>query len=85
LSLHGRLGLHYWQKGMGDEASPAHRGIDDLGRVLGFGVSYEVSRSVTFHADSERYSDFTGGGGTSPGASLGLDASVHSIGLSIRF
>jgi hypothetical protein len=86
LSLHGRLGLHYWQKGIGDEmAGSTHRGTEDLGRVMGFGVSYELSRAVTFHADSERYSDMTGSGGTGPGAGLGLDSSVHSIGLSIKF
>ena len=85
LSLYGRLGLHYWQKTTLDDVSPAgRRGLDDLGSVLGVGVSYELSRAVTFHAESERYSDlFSNGAG--PGQNLGLDASVHSIGLSIKF
>ncbi len=85
LSLYGRLGLHYWQKTALDDVSPAGRhGLDDLGSVLGVGVSYELSRAVTFHAESERYSDLFSNG-TGPGQNLGLDASVHSIGLSIKF
>lgn len=84
LSLYGRLGLHYRQKnGQEESALATRRGLDDVGSVLGVGVSYELSRAVTFHAESERYSDLFSG--TGPGANLGLDASVHSIGLSIKF
>lgn len=85
LSLYGKLGLHNWQNGGNEEISSAHRSFDDLGRVLGIGLSYELSRAVTFRAESERYSDLWGGSGTGAGANLGLDASVHSIGLSIKF
>lgn len=85
LSLYGRLGLHYWQKnGLEESAPAARRGLDDVSSILGVGVSYELSRAVTFHAESERYSDLFSGG-TGPGQNLGLDASVHSIGLSIKF
>ena len=84
LSLYGRLGLNYWQKSLLDEgSSAARRGLDDFGGVLGVGVSYELSRAVTFHAESEHYSDLSNG--AVPGTNLGLDASVHSIGLSIKF
>lgn len=84
LSLYGRLGLRYLQKHVLDESTAAaRRGLDDVGSVLGVGVSYELSRAVTFHAESERYSDLFSG--TAPGPNLGLDASVHSIGLSIKF
>jgi len=85
LSLYGRLGLHYLQKSAFDDVSPSgRRGLDDVGSVLGVGVSYELSRAVTFRAESERYSDlFSNSAG--PGQNLGLDASVHSIGLSIKF
>jgi hypothetical protein len=85
LSLYGRLGLHYWQTGSGLDEGPGHRNAEDLGRVLGVGMSYELNRAVTFHAESERYSDLSGGNGTGPGSALGLDSSVHSIGLSIKF
>lgn len=85
LSLYGRLGLHYWQKGAPDDSSLSPRyNTEDVTSVLGVGVSYELSRAVTFHAESERYTDFYSNG-TAPGANLGLDASVHSIGLSIKF
>lgn len=85
LSLYGRLGLHYVQKGTPDDSSSSmtRRTLDDVGSVLGVGVSYELSRAVTFHAESERYSDFYSN--TGPGSNLGLDSSVHSIGLSIKF
>ncbi len=85
LSLYGRLGLHYRQKGAPDDNSTTFRhNTEDVSSVLGVGVSYELSRAVTFHAESERYTDFysnTAG----PGSNLGLDTSVHSIGLSIKF
>lgn len=84
LSFYGRLGLHYWQKGAQEETIN-RRSLNDLGQVLGIGFSYELSKSVTFHAESERYTDLSGRNDTGPGSNLGLDASVHSIGLSIRF
>ena len=84
LSLYGRLGLKYRQKQSPDgNSASVRRSLDDVGGVLGVGISYELTRALTFHAESERYSDlFTG---TAPGPNLGLDASVHSIGLSIKF
>jgi hypothetical protein len=85
LSLYGRLGLHYWQNGPHeDQMGPARR-LDDLGGVMGVGLSYEYSKRVTFHAESEHYSDLSGSHSSGPGSNLGLDASVHSIGLSIKF
>ncbi len=86
LSLYGKLGLHYWQRGFQDES--AHRNADEpggLGKVYGVGLSYDLSKSVTFHAESERYSELAGHNATGPNASVGLDSSVHSIGLSVKF
>ncbi|MEO8164522.1 MAG: outer membrane beta-barrel protein [Betaproteobacteria bacterium] len=86
LSLYGKLGLHYWQRGFQDDA--AHRNADDpgnLGKVYGIGLSYDLSKSVSFHAESERYSELAGNNSMGPNASIGLDSSVHSIGLSIKF
>lgn len=85
LSLFGRLGLHYRQLNPQEETyGIARRSADDLGKVLGVGVSYEYSKRVTLHAESDYYSEFSGGG-NGPRAGLGLDATVHSIGLSIKF
>jgi hypothetical protein len=86
LSLFGRLGLHYWQKNPQEEAyGMARRSADDLGSVLGVGVSYEYSKRVTLHAESDYYGEFSNGGNAGVRPGLGLDASVHSIGLSIKF
>jgi hypothetical protein len=85
LSLYGRLGLHYWQKAPFEEAYGVSRRLDDLNSVMGVGLSYEYSKRVTFHAESEHYTDLSGNPGTGPAVGLGLDASVHSIGLSIKF
>jgi hypothetical protein len=86
LSLHGRLGLHYWQKGMPDEG---HRNNADepgnVGKVYGIGLSYGLTKSITVHAESEHYSELIGNNSYGPGAALGLDSSVHSIGLSVKF
>jgi len=87
LSLHGRLGLQYWQKGLPDE-SGLHRSADEpgsFGRVYGIGLSYGLTKSITVHAESERYSELTNNNLFNPSSSVGLDASVHSIGLSIKF
>ena len=84
LALYGRMGMHYWQNGSPDEG-PSHRFQDDLGAVYGVGLSYEFSKAVTFRAESERYSDLPGSNGGGPGPGVGLDSSVHSIGLSIKF
>jgi hypothetical protein len=84
LALYGRMGMHYWQNGSRDEGA-GHRALDDLGTVYGIGLSYEFSKAVTFRAESERYTDLSGNNGNGPGSSIGLDASVHSIGLSIKF
>jgi len=84
LALYGRMGMHYWQNGSQDEGA-RHRALDDLGTVYGVGLSYEFSKAVTFRAESERYSDLSGNNGNGPGSGVGLEASVHSIGLSIKF
>ena len=87
LSVYGRLGLHYWQKGYQDE-SGSHRNVDEpggIGKVYGIGLSYGLTKSITLHAESERYSELIGNNASGPGAGLGLDSSVHSIGLSIKF
>jgi hypothetical protein len=87
LSLYGRLGLHYWQKGFQEEAG-AHRNSDEpgsIGKVYGIGLSYGLTKSITVHAESERYSELIGNGTSGPSAGFGLDSSVHSIGLSIKF
>ena len=84
LALFGRMGMHYWQNGSQDEGA-GYRSINDLGAVYGLGLSYEYSKSVTFRAESERYTDLAGNNGNGPGSNIGLDASVHSIGLSIKF
>ena len=86
LSLYGRLGLHYWQRGGAED--PNHRNADEpgsLGKVYGVGLSYGLTKSITVHAESERYSELTGNNPYGPGAGVGLDSSVHSIGLSVRF
>jgi hypothetical protein len=84
LALFGRMGMHYWQNGARDE-SFSHRVLDDLGTVYGIGLSYEFSKAVTFRAETERYTELWGSNTNSPGSGVGLDASVHSIGLSIKF
>ena len=87
LSLHGRLGLQYWQKGLSEEIG-LRRNADDpgsFGRVYGIGLSYGLSKSITLHADSERYSELNNNSVYGPNGGLGLDSSVHSIGLSIKF
>jgi hypothetical protein len=87
LSLYGRLGLHYWQKG-GQEESNGHHNIDEpsaIGKVYGVGLSYGLSKSITVHAESERYSELIGNNISGPSSGFGLDSSVHSIGLSIKF
>jgi hypothetical protein len=84
LALYGRMGMHYWQNGAQDEGA-RRRALDDLGTVYGVGLSYEFSKAVTFRAESERYTDLSGNNGNGPRFGVGLDASVHSIGLSIKF
>jgi hypothetical protein len=87
LSLHGKLGLHYWQRGFQDEAS--HRGNMDepagIGKVYGIGLSYGLTKALTFYAESERYSELTSNAATGLNPAYGLDSSVHSIGLTFRF
>ena len=87
LSLYGRLGLHYQQKGLPEEAGN-QRNVDEpggIGKVYGIGLSYGWTKSITVHAESERHSELIGSNGSSLGAGFGLDSSVHSIGLSIKF
>jgi hypothetical protein len=84
LSLFGKMGMHYWQGSSQDEAA-GRRFMDDVGTVYGIGLSYEFSKAVTFRAETERYTDLFGNNPGGPGSSVGLDSSVHSIGLSIKF
>jgi len=87
LSLYGRLGLHYRQKGFQEEAGN-YRYSDEpagFGKVYGIGLSYGLTKSITVHAESERYSELTGSSIQGFSSGLGLDSSVHSIGLSIKF
>jgi opacity protein-like surface antigen len=87
LSLYGRLGLNYRQRGFQEDAG-GHRSSDDpgsIGKVYGVGLSYGLTKSITVHAESERYSELIGNGASGPSTGLGLDSSVHSIGLSIKF
>lgn len=87
LSLYGRLGLNYRQKGSQEEAA-ARRNMDDpgnIGKVYGVGLSYGLTKSITLRAESEYHSELSGNGGTGLGLGLGLDSSVHSLGLSIKF
>jgi hypothetical protein len=87
LSLYGRLGLQHWQ-GAGLEDPGTHHNYDDpgnIGKVYGIGLSYGLTKSITFHAESERYSELMNNNPTGPSANFGLDSSVHSIGLSIKF
>ncbi len=88
LAVYGRLGLHYWQKGFQEDAG-SHRNADDsgggIGKVYGIGLSYGLTKSITLHAESERHSEFIGNSASGPSTGVGLDSSVHSIGLSIKF
>ena len=85
LSLHGKLGLNYWQRGFQDDA--VHRNSDEpggIGKVYGIGLSYGLTKAITLHAESERHTELIGNAAIGPGA-YGLDSSVHSIGLTIKF
>ena len=82
--LYGRMGLRYVQKGAWEEAFGS-RGTDDLASVYCIGLSYDLSRSVTLHAESELYGELPRTNGNFTGYGLGLSSSVHSIGLSIKF
>ena len=86
-SVYGKLGLHYWQKGMQDESNGRHATDDPggFGKVYGIGLSYEWSKSITVHAESERHSELAGNSASGANAGFGLDSSVHSIGLSVKF
>jgi len=84
LALYGRMGMHYWQNGPQDEA-PAIASWMTWARLYGIGLRYEFSKAVTFRAESERYTDLSGNNSNGAGPGVGLDASVHSIGLSIKF
>jgi hypothetical protein len=87
LSVYGKLGLHYWQRGFQEETNGHHATEDpgSFGKVYGIGLSYGLTKSITVHAESERYSELIGNSASGPGAGFGLDSSVHSIGLSIKF
>jgi len=84
LALYGKMGMHYWQNTLPEE-STRHRALEDLGTVYGIGLTYEFSKAVTFRAESERYTDLFGNDTSGAASGVGLDASVHSIGLSIKF
>ncbi len=65
-----------------------HRNSDDpgsIGKVYGVGLSYGLTKSIRVHAESERYSELISNNTSGFSAGLGLDSSVHSIGLSIKF
>lgn len=87
LSVFGRLGLHYRHQpysndGNGDEPAREPGAINTL---YGIGMNYDLTKSITFHAESERYSELTGRGNSLSDYGLRIDSSVHSIGLSIKF
>lgn len=84
LAIYGRMGLRYVQKGGWDEAFSGGK-MEDLASVYGIGLSFDLSRSVTVHAESEYYADIPGTTGNYSGNGLGLSTNVHSIGLSIKF
>ena len=87
LSLYGRLGLNYRQKGFQDEAA-GRRNSDELGnvgKVYGVGLSYGLTKSITVRAESEYHSELNGNGTASFSSGFGLESPVHSIGLSIKF
>lgn len=84
LAIYGRMGLRYVQKGGWDEAFSGGK-MEDLASVYGIGLSFDLSRSVTVHAESEYYTVVPGTTGSYAGNGLGLSTNVHSIGLSIRF
>jgi len=86
LSFHGRLGLQYREKRFQEDA--IHRNLDDaggLGKVYGIGLSYGLTKTITVHAETERYSELMGNSASGLSAGFGLDSSVHSIGLAIKF
>lgn len=84
LEIYGRMGLRYVQKGGWDEAFGGGK-MEDLASVYGIGLSFDLSRSVTVHAESEYYTVVPGTTGNYTGNGLGLSTNVHSIGLSIKF
>lgn len=84
LALYGRMGLRYVQKGGWEEAFGGGN-TDDLASLYGIGLSFDLSRSVTLHAESEYYTAVPGSTGNYAGNGLGLSTNVHSIGLSIKF
>lgn len=84
LAVYGRMGLRYVQKGGWEEAFGGGK-MDDLASMYGIGLSYDLSRSVTLHAESEYYTPVPGSAGNQAGNGLGLSTNVHSIGLSIKF
>lgn len=87
LSVFGRLGLHYQHQpysndGNGQDPASEQGAINTL---YGIGMNYDLTKSITFHAESERYSELTGRGKYLSDDGLRIDSSVHSIGLSIKF
>ena len=84
VSVYGRLGMQYWRNQNENESAAALPSLQDLGTTVGIGVSYEFRKDMFLHADSERYSEL-GGVGFRPERGIGLDSTLHSIGLSIRF
>ncbi len=87
LSVFGRLGLHYQRQPFSDDGN-GHGPASESGAIntlYGIGLNYGLTKTITVHAESERYSELTGGGNALSGYGLRLDSSVHSIGLSIKF
>ena len=85
VSFYGRLGLQYWQNNGHLDSGGLGGGYQDVGTTYGLGVSYQFRKDWFLHAESERYSDMSQGLGLRSRTGLGLDSSVHSIGLSVRF
>ena len=85
VSFYGRLGFHYWQNNGHPDSSPSRAANQDVGSTYGLGVSYQFRKDWFVHAETERYSDLSQGLGLRSSSGLGLDSSVHTIGLSVRF
>lgn len=85
LSFYGRLGLQYLQQNNNGESRLSWPNAQDMGATYGIGVSYEFRKDWYVHAESERFSEAGRGTGLRFEPGLGLDNTVHSIGLSIRF
>jgi hypothetical protein len=85
LSLYGRLGMQYWENNSRPDSALMRWGQQDVGTMLGLGLSYQFRKDWYLHMDVERYSDLSQGLGLRPSSGVGLDTSIHTIGFSVRF